>query len=205
MRLAIAEIEAAVAGLRGDADEARRLVEGYRHVDRLLAERVEIFAYGQSRHLLELNHRVLCGVTPERRLLHAAHLAETERRFYEAPGGGFGALHAWIQRHRGRPPRQLAAGAFLQVVSTPQLFIEGNCRTAALLASWLLARSGLPPLVVTAAAHPRFAAICERAVAVDRSGFTSAIALTLAGHRMADFLADTADPRFLRAPAPAEG
>lgn len=33
---------------------------------------------------------------------------------------------------------------------SPQLFIEGNPRAAALVASYLLARAGSPPLVVTA-------------------------------------------------------
>ena len=129
-------------------------MEGYRYVDALLAERVDVFAYGQSRHLLELNHRVLCGITPERRTQFAAHLAETERRFYDRGDGGIGELHDWVQRNRTRPARALAAGVFVHAVSTPQLFIEGNRRTAVLVASYLLARGGLPPVVVTAASYP---------------------------------------------------
>src|SRR4029079_16999472 len=64
-------------------DEVRRFQEGYCYVDALLAGRVDIFAYGQSRHVLELIPRVRCGVTPERRRQFAAHIAATERRFYD--------------------------------------------------------------------------------------------------------------------------
>ena len=184
-------------------DVLRRLMEGYRYVDALLAERVDVFAYGQSKHLLELNHRVLCGITPERRTQFAGHIAETERRFYDRGLGGIGELHDWVQRNRTRPARTLAAGVFVYVVSTPQLFIEGNRRTAVLVASYLLARGGLPPVVITAESYPSFDEVAERAVAVDRNGFASGIGLTLAIHRVADFLQATADPRFLRQSAAA--
>ena len=209
---AIAEVLLAVAAslagrpgvpVRGDEpitpEELRRLLEGYRYVNSLLAQRTELFAYGQSRHLLELNHRVLCGTTPERRRQYAAHIAETERRFYGADGG-IGELHAWVERNRHRPPRSLAAGVFVRAVSTPQLFIEGNRRAAVLLVSYVLARAGLPPLVVPPELYPRFDALCERALAIDRAGFASGIALTLATHRVADFLLEAGDVRFLRAP-----
>ena len=217
-RLDLLEIEAVLqavgAGLAGvpagpgvliTPDVLRRFLEGYRYVDALLAERINIFAYGQSRHLLELNHRVLCGISPERRTQFAAHLAETERRFYETPDGGIAQLHDWAERNRSKPARSVAAGVFVHAVSTPQLFIEGNRRTATLLASYILARSGLPPLVVSPQDYRRFDEISERALAIDRGGFASSIALTLAVHRTADFLLDVADPRFLRQPVNAPG
>ena len=182
------------------ADEARRFLEGYRYVDLLLAERVDLFAYGASRHLLELNHLVLVGVTPERRQQFAAHLAATEARFYDGgEAGGFGELHAWYRRNAGRPPRALAAGAFVQLVSTPQLFVEGNQRTALLLASYLLARGGLPPVVPGPDDWPRFEALAGRVVAIDRRGIAAGVALMLASHRVAEFLAAAGDRRLLAA------
>jgi hypothetical protein len=181
-------------------DVLRRLLEGYRYVDELLAGRTDIFAYGQSSHILELNHRVLCGISPERRRHYADHLAETERRFYDDREGGIGELHDWYERNRNRPARHLAAGLFVQAVSTPQLFIEGNRRTAVLVASYVLARGGLPPLAVRAEEYPRFDAMSERVLAIDRTGFASGIALTLATHRVADFLLEAGDARLLRAP-----
>lgn len=204
-RLDLEAVAAALAGGKGAevgpclaADEARRFLEGYRYVDRLLAERVDLFAYGQSRHLLELNHRVLVGVTPERRTQFAAHLAATERRFYEGgEAGGFGELHAWYRRNAGRPARALAAGAFVQVVSAPQLFVEGNQRTALLLAGYLLARGGLPPVVPVDWA--RFEALAGRVVAIDRRGIAAGVAVMLASHRVGEFFAAAGDPRLLAA------
>lgn len=218
-RLNLPEIDAALADLGAapraaldaegcaepmTADALRRLGEGYRYVDALLAERIEIFRYGASGAILEVNHRVLCGVTPERRREFADHIAETERWFYDRPDAGIGALFAWLQRHRTEPPAALAAGVFAQVLSRPQLFIEGNGRSACLLASYLLARAGLPPLVVTAAHYPAYRVLAERCSAVDRTGLTAAFALSGTVTRTAAFIKEAADPRFLRAPEPAK-
>lgn len=207
-RLDIAAIEAAVratsvvAGSADEPDLLRRLVEGYRYVDELVAARVDLFDYGQSRHLLELNHRVLCGVTPERRAQFAAHIAETERRFYDRPDAGIAEFRDWYLRHRSRPACGLAAGALVQVVSAPQLFIEGNRRTAGLIATYVLARAGLPPLVVTPATYARFRALLERASAIERRGLAASFSAALTARRVSDFIRETADARFL---APALG
>jgi hypothetical protein len=179
------------------ADALRRLGEGYRHVDALLAERTEVFRYGATAAILEINHRVLCGVTPERRRQYAEHIAATERWFYDRPGAGIGALLDWLQRHRTDPPATLAAGLFVQVVSHPQLFIEGNGRTAVLLASYVLARAGRPPLVITPPDFPAYRALAERGSAVHRTGLTSAFALAGATSSVTALIARAADPRFL--------
>ena len=185
------------------ADALRRIGEGYRYVDTLLAARTEIFRYGASGAILEVNHRVLCGVTPERRRQYADHIAETERRFYDDPDTGVAALFAWLQRRRTQPPFTLAAGLFVRVVSQPQLFIEGNGRTAVLLASYVLARAGLPPLVVTADRYPAYRGLAERCSAIDHTRLTSAFALADATASVTAFLKQAADPRFLRSPEPA--
>jgi hypothetical protein len=145
-------------------------------------------------------------VTPERRLQFAAHIRATEQRFYDGgEEGGYGELHAWYRRNRGRPARPLAAGAFVGIVSTPQLFVEGNQRTALLLASYLLARGGLPPVVIGAEGWAGFEAVSDRIVAIDRRRLGAGIALGFAAQRVADRLDATADPRFLGAAAPAGG
>jgi hypothetical protein len=201
-RLELAVIAGALPG-GGDDDVSRRLLDGYRYVDELLGGRIDVFAWGQSRHILELNHRVLCGVTPERRRQHADHIAETERHFYDDPTGGIAALRDWYERNRGRAACALASGIFVQAVSTPQLFIEGNRRTALLMASYVLARAGLPPLVVPADEMPRFHALSDRVVAIDRNGIASGISLNAAAHRVGELIEDTAAPRFLRSAAEA--
>ncbi len=183
------------------AEALRRLLEGYRAVDRLLAERIDLFDYGAARHLLELNHIVLCGVTPERRAQFADHVEETERVFYGRPG--IGDLTDWYKRNRGRAPRKLAAGLFLRLVTAPQLFIEGNGRTATLLASYHLARTGLPPLVIGVEDFAAYADILRRAGAIDRASFSSLFATEFVTHRMVGLMTETADPRFLLEPEPA--
>lgn len=215
VRLNLPEIDAALAELAVsprllsdplssdeplDGDVVRRLGEGYRYIDALIGAQTEIFRYGASGAILEVNHRVLCGVTPERRVQFADHIAETERWFYDRPNAGVGALFGWLQRHRGQPPVTLAAGVFVRVVSHPQLFIEGNGRSGVLLASYVLARAGLPPFVVTAPHVAAYREVTERCSAIERPRLTSAFAMTTATGRMASLLRDAADPRFQLAP-----
>jgi prophage maintenance system killer protein len=113
------------------------MVSGYATVDRLLAAGVDVFAMGSLHHVLELNTVVLCGTDPARREQYARHREATERRFYEQPDGGIRDLVEW------------SAGLFVRMLSTPQLFVEGNHRTGALLMSYVLLRAGLPPFVLT--------------------------------------------------------
>ncbi len=131
------------------ADVIRRLLEGYRYVDQLLGNGTDLFAYGGSEQLLELNHLVLCGSSAATREAARKHMDETARHFYAARYGGVGSFIDWYHEQRGLAPQRLAAGVFMQIVSGPQLFIEGNQRTASLIASYVLATSGEEPFVLT--------------------------------------------------------
>jgi len=165
-RLDLASIEAALRqlqqvaradnrqwqGLRREPlglDALSRFVEGYRQIDALLAADIEVFDYGNSKQLLELNHIVLCGRSAATRAAAAKHLEDTEAAFYRNGPGGIGSLSEWYARHRKEELARLIAGIFVRMVSEPQLFIEGNQRTATLVCSYLLARRGYPPVVVT--------------------------------------------------------
>lgn len=210
-RLDLPAIEAVVqdtmahlpSGGEGDAETlSRRLIEGYRYVDQLLADRVEIFAYGQAHHLLELNHRVLCGTTPERREQFANHIAETEHWFYDRADAGISEFGDWYARHRSRDTLVLAGAAIVQVVSRPQLFIEGNKRTSVLIASYLLARDARPPVVVRSEHHAEFTALTDRAARLERRGLVGNLQIALASRRLVDFLRETGERRMLREPLP---
>lgn len=181
-------------------DATRRLLEGYREVDSLLAARVDLFAYGQSARILELNHLVLCGRSPERRVQYAAHLVATERRFYDDPRDGVAGLMDRHGRSRTYAPAVLAAAIYAQVVSAPQLFLEGNSRTAALLASYCLARAGEPPLVVATGTLREYHLLVERCVAVDRDGITGMLGFGFVARKLARFLRETRDEAFLLSP-----
>ena len=126
-----------------------RMLAGYAIVDDILARRVDLFAYGHSAVWLELNKLVLCGQDqrPAARLRQAPEA--TEAKFYGGEEPGIGAIVEWYKRHRKDSPWQRAAGVYVRVLSEPQLYIEGNHRTGALIMSYILARDDKPPFVLS--------------------------------------------------------
>lgn len=179
------------------ADVIRRMMNGYAYVNDLLREGVDLFNYGSSRHWLEINHLVLCGRTPERREQFRHHIAETERRFYDDAVGGIGERIEWLLRHRSSEPAALAAGIFLHITSSPQLFIEGNRRTATLIASYALVAHGLPPLVVTERDYEAFFALTDGCKHIERSRWDQALLFCRESSRVEQFFRTTADWRYL--------
>jgi hypothetical protein len=125
------------------------VVAGYALVDTFLAEGTDVLAMGNLKALLELNTMVLCGTSSEQRAAYATHVAATERRFYDDREAGIDDLMAWYTLHADEPVWMRAAGLYVRVLATPQLFIEGNHRTGALIMSYLLARHGQPPFVLS--------------------------------------------------------
>ncbi len=125
------------------------MVAGYRRVDDCLAKGIDLFRMGKSTRLLELNRVVLCGDDSRRQDCSARQLRLTEQHFYETDGGGVGALMEWLDVHQNATVWRRAAGVFTRVLSQPQLYVEGNHRTGALLMSYLLAREGRPPFVLS--------------------------------------------------------
>ena len=126
------------------------LMAGYAYLDTSLAHGRHPLALGNSADLLQLNHLVLCGTDETDIKDSAKHMAETAARFYDGSGpGGVAALMGTLAAHRDEPVWRRAARAYIQVMSRPQLFIEGNHRTGALIMSALLAGDGKPPFVLT--------------------------------------------------------
>ena len=125
------------------------MLEGYALVDRLISDRVDIFEIGHSSYWLQLNATVLCGTDPNKLSRHHRMLEATEARFYEEPGAGIGYVMDWYSLNKGKDVWRRAAGVYNRILSDPQLFIEGNHRTGALIMSYLLAREGQPPFVLT--------------------------------------------------------
>jgi hypothetical protein len=126
------------------------MLDGYAFIDRLLAEQVDILEMGKLKLVLEINHMVLCGADEaERRHAHR-HISAAEERFYDDDVGGIRDLMGWYEQHRGTSVWHRAAGSYVRILSEPQLFVEGNHRSGALLMSYILAREGKPPFVLTA-------------------------------------------------------
>lgn len=178
-------------------DVLNRLLVGYRYVDRLLVEGVELLDLGQSRHLLELNHIVLCGTSPKTRAEAADHLAETERVFYEGRPGGIADFNDWRERNRGLAGAELAAACFVRIVSSPQLYVEGNQRTGMLVASYVLARAGAPPLVLSAATKPEAARLFGEIKECPKTRLVKQPRLWKLQRRLTAFIVASADPALL--------
>lgn len=176
----------------------RNMMAGYAFVDGLVADGVDVLAIGQSRHVLEMNALVLCGTDPERRALYGRHLAATEERFYSEPGGGIGDLVEWHSRHRRVGARELAAGAAIRILTRPQLFVEGNHRTAALLMSYLLLRADAPPFVLTAAGAPSYFSLSAEISRADKHAPGAFLALPAMARRLSELIATYEDRTHLR-------
>lgn len=132
-----------------DEEVVTNMLAGYAHIDGLIARRINPFAMGHLKELLALNALVLCGHDPRKRALHAAHLAATEQRFYDNAASGVGRIIDWLAMHAKDSPGRRAASVYVRTLSDPQLFIEGNHRTGALMMSYLLVAAGKPPFVLT--------------------------------------------------------
>ncbi|MCG6897752.1 MAG: hypothetical protein LJE61_08160 [Thiocapsa sp.] len=173
------------------------MMAGYRLVDDALASGLNPFEMGHSRWLLELNALVLCGTDACRRAEFAAHIASTERHFYENEGGGIGALMDWLQRHQDEKVWYRAAGAYIHILSQPQLYIEGNHRTGALVMSYILAREGQPPFVLSVENAKAYFDPSSLAKDTRRHGLSMLIGLPKLKKRFAKLLRENGARRYL--------
>jgi hypothetical protein len=173
------------------------MLAGYRRVDDCLENGIDLFKVGKSKHLLELNRVVLCGDDSRQDDSSQRQLEITAQHFYAAEGGGVGGLMDWLELHRKDAVWKRAAGVFTRVLSQPQLYLEGNHRTGALLASYLLAREGRPPFVLTVDNARHF---FEPATLIKKSrkhGLDKLVKLPKMTKRFARLLEDQADNGYL--------
>jgi prophage maintenance system killer protein len=129
----------------------RNMMAGYTFVDDALGSYPEIDLMGlkHSEYILEMNHIVLCGEISAVRWEHRIHMEATKERFYNQGGCNIRQILMWYQKHVKESPWKRTAGVYIQLLSQPQLFIEGNHRTGALIMSYLLAREGKAPFVLS--------------------------------------------------------
>ena len=130
------------------ADVRRNMVCAYTHLDRLVEERVAPFSDIGMDHMLELNHRVHYGVDEDLRAEYVQAVEAATEKF----NANIEAIASWYGRHasHGDHPMKLAAETYVSIVGQPQLFVEGNHRTGALISSWINLTSGYPPFVLSA-------------------------------------------------------
>jgi hypothetical protein len=173
------------------------MVDGYRRIDDCLAQGIDLFRVGRSECLLELNRIVLCGEGGRQRDCSARQLRITEQHFYEACGGGVGALMDWLDVNRHVSVWRRAAGVFTRVLSQPQLYLEGNHRTGTLLMGYLLAREGLPPFVLTVDNARYFFEPASLIKKRKKHGLDNLLRLPQMDKRLARLLEDQADSGYL--------
>ena len=212
-RLNLPEIESALKAVQTDferinatlgaqrdpmSDEVRaNMMAGYRCVDDALANGVDLFELGNSRRLLELNILVLCGVDEEKRKEFSRHIAFTKQRFYEQEGGGVGTLMERLQRHNGGDVWTRAASVYIHILSRPELCIEGNHRTGVLIMSYMLAREGKPPFVLSVGNAKAYFDPSTLAKGTKRQSLCMLMRLPKLKKRFADLLKDAADGSYL--------
>lgn len=179
------------------------MLAGYALVDALVDARIDIFAMGHLRCLLELNKVVLCGASAARQAESAGHFEATERRFYEEREGGIQDIVEWLAMHGEDSPWKRAAGVYVRILSKPQLFIEGNHRTGALVMSYLLLRDAKPPFVLTVDNAQAYFQPSTLIRDVRKRSPAAIFRLPGIKRRFARFLCEQADSRYLLASATA--
>ncbi|HTO58049.1 MAG TPA: hypothetical protein VMJ74_09640 [Pseudomonadales bacterium] len=173
---------------------------GYRLVDTFVAADADLFADDPVGLMLQLNDVVLCGDDAERRRQRDKYHAAAEHRFYDERDGGIADILEWYEDHSGESPWKRAAGVFVRILSQPQLFLEGNHRTGALIMSYILLRAGLPPFVLTldnALEYFNPSAVVRKTL---KKNPTALFKLPKIKARYAEFLKANADRRYLLEP-----
>jgi hypothetical protein len=125
------------------------MLAGYAFVDRAVADGIDLFTLRHATALLELNHLVLCGLDEQVRQEYQTHIEATTQRFHEQEECNIDDILRWYYRHEDESPWKRAAGVYVRMLSQPQLYIEGNHRTGALIMSYILMRDGKAPFVLT--------------------------------------------------------
>jgi hypothetical protein len=175
------------------------MLAGYAFVDALAAAPLDVFAMGNLKYLLELNTIVLCGTDPVRREQHAGHIEATERRFYEERKGGIQDLVEWLARQRRASVWDRAAGAYVRILSKPQLFREGNHRTGSLVMSYILIEAGRPPFVLSVHNATAYFEPSTMIKDTEKKSLTMLFQRRRITRRLARLLQHDSDPAYLRA------
>jgi hypothetical protein len=207
IEIALREVERRFADINPHLDSARdrldraavdHMVSGYAFVDELIAHAIDLLSLGQLRMFLELNARVLCGCAVEVRSEVARHLAATEKHFYDNVDGGIRDVIEWHAIHADESAWMRAAGVYIRILSEPELFIEGNHRTGALVISYILARAGHPPFVMTVENAKTFLDWSTYFTTKRKASLLLRCQMPWLKRRFAAFLQEHADPKFLR-------
>jgi len=173
------------------------MMAGYTLVDQVLAENLDLLTMTRISYLIELNHRVLCGLDPRVRQEHEKHLAATTHRFYNQEGFNISNILHWYEKHAAESPWKRAAGVYVRILSQPQLYIEGNHRTGALIMSYILVRNGEAPFVLSVENAREYFDPSTMAKETKKTTMTLLMKLPGIKKRFANFLRSQANEQYL--------
>jgi hypothetical protein len=177
------------------------VMAGYAMIDDMLARNVDLFSLGHLRLFLELNATVLCGRDAQARLEAATHLAANEKHFYDQEGGGIRDVMEWYELNAASSAWGRASGVYVRMLSEPQLFLEGNHRTGALVMSYVLAREGHPPFVLTVGNARAYFDPSTLITTERKHTLAMHLHMSRLKNYFAEFLQAEANPKYLQAAA----
>jgi hypothetical protein len=173
------------------------MMSGYTFVDWAIADDSDLLDPQYVAGLLELNHIVLCGRDPNCRREYREHIQATALRFYTQDEFNIDDLLRWHREHAHESAWKRAAGVYVRVLSQPQLYFEGNHRTGALLMSYILARDGKAPFVLTVENARAYFDPSSLVKETKKTATTLLMKLPSMKKRFARFLEGQADDQYL--------
>ncbi|MGA7455055.1 MAG: hypothetical protein WBW73_28685 [Rhodoplanes sp.] len=173
------------------------MMSGYAFIDALVERKIDLLALGQLRLFLELNALVLCGQDEQVRLDAAGHLRATDKHFFDNVDGGIRDVIEWHALHANESAWLRAAGVYIRILAEPELFIEGNHRTGALVTSCILARDGQPPFVMTVDNAKDFLDWSTHFTTKRKASLALRLQMPWLKRGFAEFLKEQADLKFL--------
>jgi hypothetical protein len=175
------------------------MLSGYHFVDGAIADDTDLLDPQYVAGLLELNHIVLCGLDPRSRREHRKHIQATAQQFYTQDGFNIDDLLRWHREHSHESAWKRAAGVYVRILSQPQLYIEGNHRTGALVMSYILGMDGKAPFVLTVENALAYFDPSSLIKDTKKTAATLLMKLPSMKKRFARFLEGQADVRYLEA------
>ena len=125
------------------------MVTGYQLIASYAEEESDLISLGRSADIFEINITVLYGNQEHRdNQEFKSQIKANEKYYFEKTNSGIGDFIDFHDRHHFSTPWQEAAEMYVRLMLQPQLFVEGNHRTGALLISYILLRNKLPPFVL---------------------------------------------------------
>ena len=180
-----------------DDEIVENLLSGYSLVDEFISEQIKLFSLGNLKYFLELNYTVLCGLDQRKRENYSKHLEATENRFYAHKQGGIEDIMEWYAIHRNQTVWGRAAGVYLRILSDPQLFIEGNHRSGALVMSYILVSEGYPPFILTVENAKTYFDLSSRMTRLRKKTIEMALISPAINRKFARFLRKESNLKYL--------